>query len=188
MKQKEVILAGFGGQGIMTAGQLLAYAGMKEGKQVCWLPSYGPEMRGGTANCTVVVSDSRIGSPIITNPESACVFNLPSLDKFGPLVRPGGMIFINSSLIDKMSGRTDITEYLVPANDLAMKIGNLKVANMIMLAVYAEITSIVKFDTLEKMLEEKMGGKKELIELNKRAFIEGRDLGKQLTRSVGAKG
>jgi len=174
--QKEVVMAGFGGQGVMTAGQLLAYAGMAEGKQVIWIPSYGPEMRGGTANCTVVISDSRIGSPIINYPISACVFNRPSLDKFGPLIRPGGLLLINSSLIDVKSGRTDITEILVPANEIAIRLGSPKVTNMVMLAAYVEQTDIVKFTTLEKMLVEKMSDKAALLEINRKAFAEGRKL------------
>jgi len=175
-EQKEVVFAGFGGQGVMTAGQLLAYTAMEEGRQVVWIPSYGPEMRGGTANCTVVVSDARIGSPIINNPLSACVFNRPSLDKFGPMIRPGGLLIINSSLIDVTSGRDDITEVLVPANDIAMKVGNPKAANMVMLAAYVQITDIVGFDMLEKMLTLKMGGgkKEKLLAVNKKAFEEGR--------------
>lgn len=176
MKQLEVVMAGFGGQGVMTAGQLLAYAGMEEGKQVVWIPSYGPEMRGGTANCTVVISDARIGSPIINNPLSACVFNRPSLDKFGAMLRPGGLLLINSSLIDVVSGRTDITEILVPANDVAIKAGNPKVANMVMLAAFVAATEIVSFDTLDRMLEQKMGSKKEMMAVNRRAFEEGRKL------------
>jgi 2-oxoglutarate ferredoxin oxidoreductase subunit gamma len=180
MRQQEVVFAGFGGQGIMTAGQLLAYAGMAEGKQVIWIPSYGPEMRGGTANCTVVVSANRIGSPIITNPLTACVFNKPSLTKFGAIVREGGLLFINSSLIDTCSGRQDITEYLIPANDMAQQIGNPKIANMVMLAAYVEVTKIVKFETLSKILDEKMGDKPEILILNHRAFDEGRKLGSSL--------
>jgi 2-oxoglutarate ferredoxin oxidoreductase subunit gamma len=179
--QKEVVFAGFGGQGVMTAGQLLAYTAMEEGKQVVWIPSYGPEMRGGTANCTVVVSEGRIGSPIINNPMSACVFNRPSLDKFGPMIRKGGLLLINSSLIDVTSERNDITEMLVPANDLAMKLGNPKVANMVMLAAYVEVTGIVSFGTLKRMLLEKMGGKKkEMLEINQKAFEEGRKLAREL--------
>lgn len=174
--QMEVVMAGFGGQGVMTAGQLLAYAGMDEGKQVIWIPSYGPEMRGGTANCTVVISESRIGSPIINNPISACVFNRPSLDKFGPLICPGGLLLINSSLIDVKSGRTDITEILVPANEIAMKAGSPKATNMVMLAAYVEQTGIVKFATLEKMLTKKMGSKSSLLEVNRKALAEGRKL------------
>jgi 2-oxoglutarate ferredoxin oxidoreductase subunit gamma len=181
MRQHEVVFAGFGGQGVMTAGQLLAYAGMAEGKQVVWIPSYGPEMRGGTANCTVVVSENRIGSPIITNPLTACVFNKPSLTKFGAMIREGGLLFINSSLIDSRSGRQDITEFLVPANEIALKIGNAKIANMVMLAVYVEVTKVVNFETLKKMLDEKMGDKPELLALNHRAFDEGQKLGKELS-------
>jgi 2-oxoglutarate ferredoxin oxidoreductase subunit gamma len=175
-EQVEVVFAGFGGQGVMTAGQLLAYTAMAEGKQVAWIPSYGPEMRGGTANCTVVISTIRIGSPIINNPGSACVFNRPSLDKFGPMVRSGGLLLINSSLIDVTSNRDDITEILVPANDIAMAAGNAKAANMVMLAAYVQATNIVSFDTLNKMLLEKMGSKKELLSINRKAFEEGRKL------------
>jgi 2-oxoglutarate ferredoxin oxidoreductase subunit gamma len=176
-KQREVVFAGFGGQGIMTAGQLLAYSGMDEGKQVVWIPSYGPEMRGGTANCTVVISDNRIGSPIINNPMSACVFNRPSLEKFGASLRTGGLLMINSSLISIRSGREDIIEVLIPANEIAMKLGNAKVANMIMLAAYVEASDIVSFKTLIKMFHEKMGTrKKDLIEINLKAFDEGRKL------------
>jgi 2-oxoglutarate ferredoxin oxidoreductase subunit gamma len=180
-KQREVVFAGFGGQGIMTAGQLLAYSGMDEGKQVVWIPSYGPEMRGGTANCTVVISDNRIGSPIINNPMSACVFNRPSLEKFGEALKTGGLLMINSSLIDIRSGREDIIEVLIPANEIAIKLGNAKVANMVMLAAYVEATDIVNFKTLIKMLHEKLGTrKKELIELNLKAFDEGRKLVKKV--------
>ncbi len=173
--QSEVTFAGFGGQGVMTIGQLLAYAGIAEGKQVTWVPSYGPEMRGGTANCTVVISDKRIGSPIITHPYAACVFNRPSLDKFGSLVRPGGLLFINSSLIDKISGRQDINEFLIPANDIAIKIGSAKITNMVILGAYVQVTGIVKFETLIQMLIEKMGEKKAYLENNRIALEEGKN-------------
>ncbi len=179
--QLAVVFAGFGGQGVMTAGQLLAYAGMEEGKQVVWIPSYGPEMRGGTANCTVVISDKRIGSPIINNPLSACVFNRPSLDKFGSMIRKDGILLINSSLIDVTSERDDITELLIPANDIAIKLGSPKVTNMIMLAAFVETTDVVSFDTLTEMLRQKLGGrKKDLLEINYKAFKEGRKLGKKV--------
>lgn len=179
--QREVVFAGFGGQGVMTAGQLLAYTAMAEGKKVCWIPSYGPEMRGGTANCTVVVSDERIGSPIINSPQSACVFNRPSLDKFGSMIKKNGLLLINSSLIDTTSGRKDIREYLIPVNDMAIKIGSPRVANMVMLAAYVEITGIVTFKGMEKMLDEKMGGrKKELLEINHQAFVEGRKFARKV--------
>lgn len=176
--QKEVVFAGFGGQGVMTAGQLLAYTAMAEGKHVCWIPSYGPEMRGGTANCTVVVSDVRIGSPIINSPWSICAFNRPSLDKFAPLAREKGLLIINSSLIDVGSGRDDVTELLVPANDIALKVGNAKAANMVMLAAYVGATDVVAFDSLKDMMVQKMGSKKELLEINRAALEEGRKLGR----------
>ncbi len=178
-KQIEVVFAGFGGQGVMTAGQLLAYTAMEEGKQVCWIPSYGPEMRGGTANCTVVVSDNRIGSPIINKPWSACIFNRPSLDKFGPLLCENGLILINSSLIDVKSGRSDLNELMIPLNDIAIKVGNPKVANMVMLAAYVAATDIVKFKSLKDMFVKKMGKKKELLEINFAALDEGRKIGKK---------
>lgn len=179
--QKEVVFAGFGGQGVMTAGQLLAYTAMEEGKKVIWIPSYGPEMRGGTANCTVVVSENRIGSPVINTPQSACVFNRPSLDRFAPTIKKGGLLLINSSLIDITSGRNDITEILIPCNDIAQKVGNVRVANMVMLAAYVAATDIVSFKTLKKMLTEKLGArKKELLGINYKAFDEGRKLGKKI--------
>jgi 2-oxoglutarate ferredoxin oxidoreductase subunit gamma len=184
MKQQEVIMAGFGGQGVMTAGQLLAYAGMAEGKQVCWIPSYGPEMRGGTANCTVVISEQRIGSPIINSPGAACVFNRPSLDKFGPLLKKNGLLIINSSLIDVTSGRKDITELLIPANDIAIKIGNPKAVNMVIVGVYVGVTGVVSFETLKAMVEQKMGSKKQFFESNCKALDEGRNLAKKKTKKV----
>ncbi len=178
-KQIEVVFAGFGGQGVMTAGQLLAYTAMEEGKQVVWIPSYGPEMRGGTANCTVVVSNNRIGSPIINNPMSACVFNRPSLDKFGTLIRKNGLLLINSSLIDVTSEREDITEIMVPCNELAIKSGSPKTANMVMLAAYVQATDVVKFDTLLSMLNKKMGHKKDLLEINHKAIEAGREVARK---------
>lgn len=177
MSQYEVMFAGFGGQGIMTAGQLLAYTGINEGKQVAWIPSYGPEMRGGTAYCTVVISDQRIGSPIINNPRGVCVFNRPSLDKFGPRVKPGGLLIINSSLIDATSDRTDITILEINANDIALKAGNAKATNMVVLGAFVGATGIVTYEGLKQTLGEKMGRKKELLEINYAAIEEGHNLG-----------
>jgi len=166
MKQYEVTLAGFGGQGIMTAGQLLAYTGMAEDKKVVWLPSYGPEMRGGTAYCTVVISDVRIGSPIINAPQGICVFNRPSFDKFGPRVAPGGLFIINSSLIDVVSDRTDITQLQVPANDIAVEEGNIKATNIAMLGAFVGATGVVGIDSLRAVVKEKMGHKKAILDIN----------------------
>jgi 2-oxoglutarate ferredoxin oxidoreductase subunit gamma len=177
MSQFEVTFAGFGGQGIMVAGQLLAYTGISEGKQVCWIPSYGPEMRGGTAYCTVVVSDARIGSPIIRNPRCACVFNRPSFDKFAPVIKPGGFLLVNSSLIDVTTDRTDITELLVPANEMAMKAGNSKVLNMAMLGAFAGLSGVVSHEALVKTLKAKLGAKKDLLPINLKVIEEGYKLG-----------
>jgi 2-oxoglutarate ferredoxin oxidoreductase subunit gamma len=175
--QYEVMFAGFGGQGIMTAGQLLAYTSINEGKQVAWIPSYGPEMRGGTAYCTVVVSDGRIGSPIINSPQGICVFNRPSLDKFSKSVKPGGLLIINSSLIDTTSDRKDITILNVPANDIALDAGHAKATNMVMLGAFVGATGVVGFDMLKQTLNEKMGRKKELLEINFKAIEAGYNLG-----------
>jgi 2-oxoglutarate ferredoxin oxidoreductase subunit gamma len=167
----------------MTAGQLLAYAGIHEGKQVVWIPSYGPEMRGGTAYCTVVVSDSRIGSPIINAPLGLVVFNRPSLEKFAPRVRPGGVIIINSSLIDVVSNRTDVTEILIPANDIALKAGSVKTVNMIMLGAFVGATGVIAYDTLIALVTEKMGKKKDLLEMNLKVVDEGYQFAKSALAS-----
>ena len=177
MSQYEVMFAGFGGQGIMTAGQLLSYTAINEGKQVAWIPSYGPEMRGGTAYCTVVVSDSRIGSPIINNPRGICVFNLPSLTKFAPKVKPGGLLIINSSLIDETSDRKDILVLRVPANDIALKAGSAKVTNMVVLGAFVGVTGVVSFEKLKDTLKQKLGHKQKLLEINFVAIEEGHKIG-----------
>jgi 2-oxoglutarate ferredoxin oxidoreductase subunit gamma len=176
MAQYEVMFAGFGGQGILTAGQLLAYAGIAEGKQVAWIPSYGPEMRGGTAYCTVVVSDSRIGSPIVTQPTCICVFNRPSFDKFASKVKPNGLFIVNSSLIDVTSDRTDFTQLLVPANDIAMAAGNAKAANIAVLGAFVAASGVVGYETIRATVKEKLGQKKGILEVNLKALKEGYQL------------
>ncbi len=180
MEQYEVTFAGFGGQGILTAGQLLAYSGIAEGKHVTWLPSYGPEMRGGTAYCTVVVSDHRIGSPIITKPQCACVFNRPSFDKFIPLIKPGGLSIVNSSLIDVTTDRDDITELLMPANDMARKAGNARAANVVVLGAFIGATGVVKVDTVREIIKEKLARKKEVLEVNFAVLEQGFKLGRKV--------
>ena len=132
----EIILAGFGGQGVLLIGKLLAYAGMKAGREVTWMPAYGPEMRGGTCNCTVVLSDRPIGSPISKSPHGLIALNLPSLDKFEDAVRPGGVIVVNTSLINRLPQRTDVTVVAVPANEVAIECGSPKAANMVALGAY----------------------------------------------------
>lgn len=130
---ERMIFAGFGGQGIMVMGKILAYAGMLEGKNVTWLPSYGPEMRGGTANCNVVVSEKEVASPIVTKATTVVVMNKPSMEKFEKRVATGGILFVNSSLIDVKSTRTDIDVYYIPATELAEELGDIEAANMILL-------------------------------------------------------
>ncbi len=173
MEQYEVMFAGFGGQGIMTAGQLLAYAGIAEGRQVAWIPSYGPEMRGGTAYCTVVISDKRIGSPIVVNPTSICVFNRPSFDKFEPRVKPGGLLLVNSSLINVSSEREDITQILIPANDMAIRNGNVKAANIAVLGAFIGASQVVSYDAVLTALKEKLAKKESVLDINLKVLEEG---------------
>jgi len=172
-----LIIAGFGGQGIMLMGQILAEAGMLEGKHVTWLPSYGPEMRGGTANCTVVISDEPVASPVIDIPTEIIVMNIPSLLKFEPYLKREGNLFMNTSVIDREPKRKDIKIIKVPANDIADKLGNLKVANMVMLGAYIAATKVVDKETVFEALKKKLKGKKEnLLDINKRAILEGMSL------------
>ncbi|RME86912.1 MAG: 2-oxoacid:ferredoxin oxidoreductase subunit gamma [Anaerolineae bacterium] len=142
--QKEIIIAGFGGQGVLFAGQVLAYAAMDSGKEVTWIPSYGPEMRGGTANCTVVIADEEIGSPLVRRPPAAIVLNLPSFDKYEPLIQPGGVLVVNSSMVDRPAQRDDITTIFIPANEMAEEIGDRRLLNMVavgaLLAMLPELT------------------------------------------------
>lgn len=171
---EQIIFAGFGGQGVLLMGQILALAGMKENKEVSWLPSYGPEMRGGTANCSVVISDEPVASPLVTNASCVVAMNRPSLDKFENCVKPGGMLLINSSIIDKEPNRTDITVYRVPCNELAEALGNSRVANMVMLGAYIEKANCVEIDSVLDALLIKLGEKKaKLIPVNKSALEAG---------------
>jgi 2-oxoglutarate ferredoxin oxidoreductase subunit gamma len=174
----EAIFAGFGGQGVLLMGQLIAYSGMYEGKNVSWVPSYGPEMRGGTANCSVVVSEETIGSPVFTEPGVLVVMNRPSLEKFEAALQPGGLLFYNSSLIDIQPKRTDITVFAIPANDLATELGNSRVANMVVMGAIIKKTGIINIDTAMHVLTEKVltGKKEKLIPVNRAAFDQGMKL------------
>ncbi len=168
------LFAGFGGQGVLLMGQLLAYAGMLEEKFVSWLPSYGPEMRGGTANCSVNISDEPVGSPVVSKATAVVAMNRPSLDKFESAVQPGGMLFINSSIIDRKAERTDINVYYVPCNELAEEIGNSRVANMVMLGAYIAKTKCVDIEHVLDALLHKLGEKKaNLIPVNREALLKG---------------
>ncbi|MCB2153333.1 2-oxoacid:acceptor oxidoreductase family protein [bacterium] len=175
MSTEKIICAGFGGQGIMSLGQLIAYAGMLENKHVSWVPSYGPEMRGGTANCHVLISDDPIGSPLVSHDATAViVMNLPSLVKFEPELQKGGHLLINCSLIDKEAERKDVAVHYITANDIAMELGNVKAANMVMLGAYLHLTHIVKVETVSEALKKVFGQKKaELIPLNLEALKRG---------------
>ncbi|WP_419953997.1 2-oxoacid:acceptor oxidoreductase family protein [Neobacillus niacini] len=171
---EEIIIAGFGGQGVMSMGQLIAYAGMLEGKGVSWLPSYGPEQRGGTANCAVVVSDEPVGSPLVTSPSTAIVLNNPSFEKFEHRVRPGGLLISNSSLVTRASKRRDIEIIEITATDMASDLGNTRVANMILLGAYLEFTKVVTCDSIIESLKKVLPEEKHhLIEVNKQALNKG---------------
>ena len=142
--QTEVVIAGFGGQGVLFAGQILAYAAMDAGKEVTWIPSYGPEMRGGTANCTVVIADEEIGSPLVRHPRGLIAMNLPSLDKYEHQIQPEGIIIINTSLVDRMLVRDDLNSVYIPANEIAESLGEKRLANIVLLG--ALITSLPVLD------------------------------------------
>ena len=181
MKTTQILIAGFGGQGILFAGKFLAYKGLLEDLQVSWLPSYGPEMRGGTANCNVILSEEPVGSPIVTSPDVLIAMNGPSFHKFAPRVRSGGIVIVNGSLSDCYAGRDDISVYDIAANDIAMQAGDIRSANNVILGALCQITHIVKDKSIINCLNEKFVGKPALMEINARAF----ELGKAAVESGG---
>lgn len=171
---KEMIFAGFGGQGVMLMGQILAYAGMLEGQQVSWFPAYGPEMRGGTANCSVIIGDEPVGTPIVTDPSVVVAMNLPSLDKFESALPAGGTLLINSSLIDRKPHRTDVKTYFIPCNDIAQELGNLKVANMVMVGAIIAVSGVVDIDSVISVLAKKIfKNKPKVMPINEQAIRRG---------------
>ena len=171
--QQDVIFAGFGGQGILLMGSILAHAAMDLGYEVAWVPSYGAEMRGGTANCTVVIGDRPIGSPIIKNPQHLVAMTRPSLEKFAPMVKSGGVIFINSSLINVHSGRDDVDELAVPVVDIAKSLGNARAANIVALASFVVRSQVVALDRLRARVQAEFAQKEKLIPLNMKAIDAG---------------
>ena len=176
MKTTQILIAGFGGQGVLFAGKFLAYKGMVEDLNVSWLPSYGPEMRGGTANCSVVLSDMPVGSPIITTPDVLVAMNLPSLQKFVNTVVPGGKIFVDSALIDAKVERTDVEVFYVPATQMAKDAGFSTLANMILMGKVIKETKAVRFDNNLETLKSFIPAKKEkLIDINCQALQAGYD-------------
>jgi len=172
--QSEVQFAGFGGQGIMLMGQIMAQAAMDQGYEVVWIPSYGPEMRGGTAYCTVVISDRPIGSPIIRNPKHLVAMNRPSLEKFAPTVQSGGTIFINSSIISIDADRDDVDVIKVPIIEIAKGLGNIKTANIVALAAFVSRSQVVDFELLRESVKNKFAKREKLIPLNMKALEEGK--------------
>jgi 2-oxoglutarate ferredoxin oxidoreductase subunit gamma len=172
--QQEIIVSGFGGQGTLFAGQLLAYAAMDSGYHVTWIPSYGPEMRGGKARCTVVVADEEIGSPLVRQPGAVIVLNLPSMEAFEPAVKPGGVLVVNSSLVPRKSERTDIRVLYVPASEMATELGNVRLANVICLGALVQLTDVVPVEAIEQALDDHLPERhRRLLGLNKEALHKG---------------
>jgi len=152
--QTEIIIAGFGGQGVLFAGQLLAYTAMEEGLDVTWFPSYGPEMRGGTANCTVIIADEEIGAPMVTRPTACIAMNLPSLDKYEDLVKEDGVLIIDSSMVDRKVKRNDIKSVALPGSELAEELGNKRMSNMILLGALIANLPVISLEAFERSLKE----------------------------------
>ena len=171
MASQQIIFAGFGGQGILSMGKFLAYAGMDADLNVSWLPSYGPEMRGGTANCSVILTDEAIGSPIVSKADSVVVMNRPSLDKFEQMIEANGLLIMDSDLVDRMPERKDLEVIAIPAQTIAAEIGSKTIANMVLLGAYVKKTGIVSMDTLLASL--KAHGKEKFFESNKLALEKG---------------
>ncbi|HEY76132.1 MAG TPA: 2-oxoacid:ferredoxin oxidoreductase subunit gamma [Thermoflexia bacterium] len=176
--QEEIIISGFGGQGALFAGQLLAYAAMDQGLHVTWIPSYGPEMRGGKARCTVVISDEEIGSPLVRRPSAAIVLNIPSMEAFEPAVKPGGILVVNSSLVPQKSERDDIHVIYVPASDIASDLGNVRLANVVCLGALIQALGVIPLEAIERALDDHLPERhRKLLGLNKEALRKGAEYG-----------
>ncbi len=176
MRENQIVIAGFGGQGLLFSGKVLAYGGLLENRQLSWLPSYGPEMRGGTANCSVILSDREVGSPIVHHPDILMVMNTPSLDKYESEVAPNGKIFIDSSLIDRKVQREDVEVFYIPATEMAHEMGAPTLANMILLGALVKQTGCISEETLDAALLKVVPPRKaDLIDLNRKALALGKD-------------
>ncbi len=174
---QEIIISGFGGQGALFAGQMLAYAALAEERHVTWIPSYGPEMRGGTANCTVISSDEEIGSPLVRRPTTAIVLNPPSFEKYEPLVQKDGVLIVNSSLVSIPPHRTDIRRIDVSANEIATEVGGVQMANVVLVGVLVGATGVVKLETLDRVLEERVSARhRDKLPMNWQALRRGLSL------------
>jgi 2-oxoglutarate ferredoxin oxidoreductase subunit gamma len=175
--QHDIIFSGFGGQGALFAGQLLAYAGMDQGRYVTWLPSYGPEMRGGTAHCTVIVSDEEIGSPLVRRPSNVVALNNPSVEKYEPLLLPDGNLIYNCSLAVTAITRRDICAIPIPASEVASELGNAKLLNMVMLGALVERTQVLPLEAMLRALEAHLSAHhRALLDLNGQALRRGAEL------------
>ena len=169
-----LLIAGFGGQGVLFAGKFLAYKGLIEGRQLSWLPSYGPEMRGGTANCSVILSDEPVGSPIVSKPDALMVMNLPSLDKYEDSVVSGGSVFVDSTLIERKLRRDDVKAFYVPATALANELGTPSLANMIMVGKFIKETGAVSADDMEAALKKVVSARhQDMLKANLNAIKRG---------------
>lgn len=178
--QEEIIISGFGGQGSLFAGQLLAYAAMDQDLHVTWIPSYGPEMRGGKARCTIVVSDREIGAPLVRRPSAAIVLNIPSMRAFEPLVKADGVLIVNSSMVPDTSGRANIRVVYVPASDMATDLGNVRMANVICLGALIGSKRVVSLDAIEQALDRHLPERhRHLLALNKEALRTGAALARE---------
>ena len=176
--QEEMIFSGFGGQGALFAGMVLAYAGMESGRNVTWIPSYGPEMRGGTAHVTIIVSDEEIGSPVIRYPSATIVLNNPSMEKYEPLVKEGGVLVYNSTLITNTATRSGLRYVPVPANDIASGLGSVKMANMVALGALVAATGVLPLEAVNHALRNHLPeSKRDLLEPNLQALQHGAKLG-----------
>jgi 2-oxoglutarate ferredoxin oxidoreductase subunit gamma len=172
--QTEVIISGFGGQGVLFAGQALAYTALDQGRHVTWIPSYGPEMRGGTAHCTVIIADEEIGSPLVRNPSAAIVMNLPSMDRYEPLVCSSGTLIVNASLVDREPRRTDIQNIMVPANEIGEELGDRRLANTVLLGALLQTASLFTLEQLGESLSKHIAARhRDLLEANLKALKRG---------------
>lgn len=172
--QTEITIAGFGGQGVLFGGQLLAYAAMDEGREVTWIPSYGPEMRGGTANCTVIIADEEIGSPLVRSPQAVIAMNLPSLDKYEPTLRPGGVMVINASIVNRDVTRTDIRAVAIPGNEIAESLGDKRMTNMVLLGGLLANLPVLSLEAIEHALQGHLPARHQrLLPLNFQALRRG---------------
>lgn len=183
--QTEIVIAGFGGQGVLFAGQVLAYAAMDNDFDVTWIPSYGPEMRGGTANCTVILADEEIGSPLVRNPKAAIVLNLPSLDKYEPLVVPEGVLVANSSLINRVPERTDIQTVFIPANEIAESLGDKRLTNMVALGALLAQLPVLPIEAIEQALRDHLPERhRHLLPVNYQALQQGAHFARRETTQI----